>query len=188
MANANKIVKHNLGGVVARLREQGKTVDQILEAINARLNGKDTISSATLRRFIDKLPEAQVVAVHMPEVAQEMGRQVRSFSDQFTNLNEIVEGWLEDVKNSKLTTVTEHGEVVDLGPDWNSRVKVARELREQIKLIADVMERVYNAEQIKLFQESVLEVISEASPEVASAIRDKLKERTDIRRAALLGV
>lgn len=188
MANTrSKIDKFNLGALVARLRDQGYTNAQIHEALQSHLKQGQTLTLRTVDAYVAKLPAKTIAVIHDPDTTREVTKQVESFGDQFADLNRIVRDWLNDVKDARVKIVTDHG-VQDGGPDWNSRVKVAKELREQIKLIADVMERIYNAEQIKLFQESVLEAVGEASPEVAQAIRDKLRERTEIRRAALLGV
>ena len=187
MGNVSKIAKHNLGGLVARLRDQGRTNEQILQAVNTHLAGADVVSMASLNRFIASLPEKAVAVVHDPDTTKVVQAQVSSFAEQFEKLNRITHAWLDEAEHARQQGMTDHGPV-DLGPDWNARTKVARELREQIKLMGETMERIYNAEQVKLFQESVLEAVSEASPEVAQSIREKLRARTEIRRAALLGV
>lgn len=187
MGNVSKIAKHNLGGLVARLRDQGRTSEQILEAVNTHLAGKDEVSMASLNRFIATLPEKAVAVVHDPETTAVVKTQVATFAEQFEKLNRITQGWLDEAENARTLVVTDHG-TQDAGPDWNARTKVAKELREQIKLMGDTMERIYNAEQVRLFQEAVLDAIGEVSPEVAQAIREKLREKTEFRRAALLGV
>jgi hypothetical protein len=182
-----KIEKHGLAFAAIALRNEGLEVKEVLARLNAKLNGKDTIGKATLERFFTNLPAASAPVVHNPQVGEIVQAQVMSFGEQFEKLNRMTVEWLDEAETSRLTGVNDHG-TVDLGPDWNARTKVAKELREQIKLMADTLERIYNAEQVKLFQESVLEAIGEASPEVAQAVRDRLRERTEIRKAALLGI
>jgi hypothetical protein len=188
MANTrSKIDKHNLGGLVARLRDQGRTNAEIHEALTTHLAGKDTISLRSVDTYVRTLPATTVAVIHDPDTTIEVREQVSGFADQFAKLNRITNDWLDEAEKARMFGVNDHG-TVDLGPDWNARTKVAKELREQLKLMGDTMERIYNAEQVKLFQDSVLETISEVSPEVAQAIRNKLRSKTEIRKAALLGV
>lgn len=188
MANTrSKIDKYNLGGLVARLRDQGRTTEQIHEAVLSHLTGKDTIGKRALETYLAKLPATTVAVIHDPDTTEVVREQVSAFADQFAKLNTLTNTWLDEAGKARITAFNDHG-TVDLGPDWNARAKIAKELREQLKLMGDTMERIYNAEQVKLFQDSVLESISEASPEVAQAIRTKLREKTEVRKAALLGV
>lgn len=188
MANTrSKIDKYNLGGLVARLCDQGYTNTQIHEAVQSHLKQGQSVSLRSVDTYVAKLPASKVAIVHNPDVSQEVKTQVSTFAEQFTKLNRITNDWLEEAEKARMVGINDHG-TVDLGPDWNARTKVAKELREQLKLMGDTMERIYNAEQVKLFQESVLESISEVAPEVAQTIRDKLRQKTEIRRAALLGV
>jgi hypothetical protein len=54
--------------------------------------------------------------------------------------------------------------------DWHARKVAASELRGLLKNYADLMGRIHDAEQVQAFQESVLDAIREASPEVAAAV------------------
>jgi hypothetical protein len=72
--------------------------------------------------------------------------------------------------------------------DWQARTTVASQLRETIKLAADLLGRIHDAEQVQLFQQVVMEAVEEADPVTAQRIRDSMRKRQSIRRAALLGV
>lgn len=77
--------------------------------------------------------------------------------------------------------------VTVLVPDWHARTAVSREMRGHLKEYADLMARIHDAQQVQAFQESVLEAIQEAAPEVAHRVVAKLQEKQTIQRAALLG-
>lgn len=165
-------------------------MDVVRDKLNERLaeeGKKDRISKSTLERFFSTLPRAVVVQAHKPEVAESVARHAIDFAGQLSQVNEKVVQWLDEAEHANKWGVDSNGNAVELGPDFQSRVMVARELRGQLTLYADMLEKVFNAEQIKLFQEAVLEAIAEADPEVARKVRDKLRERTEMRRAALFG-
>lgn len=71
--------------------------------------------------------------------------------------------------------------------DWQARTSTSRELRELVKTVADVLQRVHDAGQVQAFQQAVMEAIMEASPEVAAAVVAKMREKQSIVRAHLLG-
>lgn len=77
--------------------------------------------------------------------------------------------------------------VTVLVPDWQARTSVSREMREHLKAYADLMARIFDAQQVQAFQQSVVEAIEEASPEVAHLVLAKLQSKQSIQRAALLG-
>lgn len=72
-------------------------------------------------------------------------------------------------------------------PDWQARTSVSRELREYLKAITDLMERIYSATQVQAFQETVLAAIEDADKPTATKITQALQGVQAARRAALLG-
>jgi hypothetical protein len=56
-------------------------------------------------------------------------------------------------------------------------LKAAGELRGQAQLLATLLEKVHSAEQVKVFQETVLAAVQEAAPDVRAAIGDELRRR-----------
>lgn len=71
--------------------------------------------------------------------------------------------------------------------DWHARKAMASEMRRLLATYTDLMQRVHDAEEVKAFQESLVDAIREASPDVAAAVIAKLRERQSIRKAAILG-
>lgn len=72
--------------------------------------------------------------------------------------------------------------------DWQARAAMSRELRELSKVVADLLQRVHDAGQVQAFQQSVEEAISEASPEVANRVLEKMAAKQSIARAQLMGI
>jgi hypothetical protein len=171
-----KLARHRLEQYVLDLRDEGKTVDEVMEAVNVALDGDDTISKPTIERFLAARAGRATPALHDPAVANTMVERTVTFAEQFAHLNGTVSQWLAEVQEESREDTTGTG----TPPNWAARIGVARELREQLKMLAAVLDRVYDAEQIKLFQETVLDVIAEASPDMATEIRDRLAARTRI--------
>jgi hypothetical protein len=74
-----------------------------------------------------------------------------------------------------------------LVPDWMARTRVAKELRQMLELYANVMGRIYDAQQVQDFQRAVLAAIEAADPHVARQVVEHLHKLQDARKAALFG-
>lgn len=189
-----KVVALGLERDVLKMREQGRTGKEIVAALNRKLarqhkgGGKpQTVSKAALERYIRQLTAATVPAVHEPQAAQENAAMLLDFGKRFGDLDKKLWGWVEEAENAREIKVSATGESIDAGPNWQARIGVSREIQRQLGMFADVMERVYNAEQVADFQQAVVEAIREADPEVAGRVVEKMRERRSIRAAALLG-
>ncbi len=64
---------------------------------------------------------------------------------------------------------------------------VMREAREHTKLYADLLERIFNVEQVAAFQRSVLRVLERQSPELRREVEQELAREQAMVRANLLG-
>ncbi|RJR42497.1 MAG: helix-turn-helix domain-containing protein [Desulfobacteraceae bacterium] len=63
----------------------------------------------------------------------------------------------------------------------DQKIKHVAEIRKQLGLLLDIAQALYNAEEVQAFQQTVLEVISDASPELRHKILSELQQRRAIR-------
>lgn len=195
MASPHKIVKLDLTEVVREGLVDGKTQADILDDLNTELAirhdakpGKPpTIAKASLERYLAAMPEGTVAALHGSDVATKNAAMALDFGHRFKERMTTLDTWLTEVSDSK-RTVTIGDNQVDLGPDWQARKAMMSEERRWLQLYADLMERIYNAEQVRLFQAAVIEALREADAEVAQKVEKALRDATEKRAAALLGM
>ena len=192
----SKIIRYGLERDLIRMRvEQGLEMDEIVRRLNDKLRKDgvdDTIHVSSVKRYLTyKLPAAMTVAAHEPRAAERGLELAMSFGEQFQMLNQKLLDWIEEAESTNITKVVKDKDgkesTVDLGPDWSARLGAARELREHLKLYADLAERIYNAAQVKAFQEAVMETIESVDPAVARQIERKLQAKQSHRIRALLG-
>lgn len=196
MASPNRVIDLGLEQLAVKLRAEGLTQAKILAGLNEELGRRRQVNPTadqrdlglkSLVRYFATLDAATLPAAHQPQaVAENAALQIR-FGQQFADLNETIGVWLEEAKGArKLVAVAGVG-VEDVGPDWDARTKVAKALQQNLDSYGDLLERIYNAEQIKMFREEVLRAIREESPECARRIQARMQERQSIRVAALTG-
>ena len=130
-------------------------------------------------RWTAALDKASVPHIHAPQRAAQNAAAGVDITGRIKRTLDQLDEWLPRAE----AEVTEAG-----GQNWTAMLRIIREAREQTKLYADLLERVYDIEQVQAFQEHVLAAVQEADPETAERIRESLRRRHDIRRAALLGV
>jgi hypothetical protein len=192
-----KIVKLGVEDVVREGLVDGLTHPEIIEAVNTELairhgsgQGKKgappSISKGALDRYLAALPEDAAAAVHKQEVAAANAAMALDFEQRFRSRMNTLNDWLEEVSNAE-RTMEVNGAKVNLGPDWSARKAMMSEERRWMQLYVDLMERLYNAQQVQLFQEAVMEAIRDESPEAAARIAQSLQAKVQTRAAAILG-
>lgn len=173
----SKIVKYGLEELVIDMRNgigaRGAIVDACNDVLRER-NVTDRISLGSVRRYLRSLDEEIVAVAHQPRHTERAVGLTLDFAGQFNDLNAKLRRWVEEADTRP-------------DPNWAERIAMARELRAHLELFVDVMEKLYNAEQARLFQQTVLAVIEEASPEMASDITRRLIESQGLRVRAILG-
>lgn len=188
-----KIIALGLEDLVVDARGRGRSLSQIADELNAELAARGdttaTVSKESVKRYLATLDRATVPAAHTPQAAQANALVSIEFGRRLQTLDRLVASWLDEAHTAEKTVQIGYGDTstFETVPDWQARTSVAREMRELLKVYADLMQRIHDAEQVRAFQESVVEAISEASPEVAAAVLSKLRGRQSIQRAALLG-
>lgn len=190
---ASKILDLGLEEQVLASREQGEGLDKTVVRCNqelARRGVESTVSKSTVKRYLASLDRATVPVAHQPQVAQENARVAIAFAERLNRLDQLLGRWLDEAQDAEKIVVVGSGETAYevRSPDWHARTGIAREMRGLLATYTDLMQRVHDAEEVKAFQESVVDAIREASPEVAAAVLAKLRERQSVVKASLLGM
>lgn len=213
MPRQSKIAKYGLERMVFELRKDGFFPKAIAELCNAELEDRgvaDSVTSKAVERHFRALDGASAPEVHAPRAVEANATLAVSVADRLGLLDEHVSRWIVEADRAVKPM---HGVVYDVNTeqivsdrfapegeepdenacvpvfvaDWHARGTAARELREATKAVADILARVHDVEQVQAFQQSVMEAIGEASPEVAHKVLEKMREKQSIRRAHLLG-
>jgi hypothetical protein len=188
----SKIMELQLEQTVVDARAAGKALDGIVVLCNqdlARRGVEQTVSKSTLKRYLARLAPGTVAAAHEPTAARANAHVAIAFAERLNRLDQLLGMWLEEAVDAQQPVTVGSGDsaTVEMVPDWRARGIMAREMRGLLGTYTDLMQRVHDAEEVKAFQESVLDAIREADPNVAAAVIAKLRERQSIRKAAILG-
>lgn len=191
----SRIITLELENDVMRLREDRVNIDDITAELNVRLSDRwdgkgecPTVSKAAVHRYMIKLDKATVPAVHEPGVARANAMRAVNLGADMQDLHEKLKTWMGEAENAKIVFTDKDGNVVSEQIDWKARTGVAQQMINSTKLYADLLERIYAADQVRQFQESVLQAIEQADPATAVRVRDALRGKRSIRQAALLGL
>lgn len=191
----HKIVQHGLEKHVLKLRGSGKTLPEIRDELNERIRAKgnaDRLTTRAIERYLATLDEGSVPIAHQPQVAEENVRLGMNVAGDVADLTDKLRAWLIEAEEGKTPVYGKDdlgdAVIVEWLPDWRARTSVAREFRETLKFTAEILERIYNQERIRVFQQTVLEVINEADPETARLVKSRFQSNAEIMRARLLGL
>lgn len=195
MARPSRIIQLGLEKTVIRERAKHHSMEKIVATLNRQLDKRRSagekvggpIPVNTLGRYLRSLDAASAPALHTVEVVQANTRLSINFGDQFLELNATMNVWLEEAKTARKMVAVAGVGVEDAGPDWDARVKTATALQRNLDSYADLLERIFDADQVRMFREEVLTAISEESPECARRIQARLQARQSVRIAALTG-
>ena len=150
-----------------RLVREGNGVSQIAKKLGV---AKGSVSKRLkdLRVGITK----DVVLRSAPQIVD---RQLNAM-DQLKKINGLINGELDYIeKNIETATGQERKDLQE------QRLKHVAEVRKQLGLLLEIAQALYNAEEVAAFQQSVLEEIGHAAPEVKDRILQRLNERRAIR-------
>jgi hypothetical protein len=175
----SKIVQLGLEKDALSLRDQGRTLREIADALTqqlARAGSDETVSYPGVERYFASLDRATVAVAHRPQVAAEnaavsidVAQRIR---DSLVRLDQLL-GAAEEESDGR--------------PNWYATLGVIREVREHTKLYADLLERVYNVAHVEAFQRAVLRVLERQSLQVRAAVEAELAREQHLVRARLLG-
>jgi len=156
-----------------RLVREGNSVSQIAKKLGVT-KGSVSKRLKDLRVGITK----DVVLRSAPQIVD---RQLNAM-DQLKKVNGLINNELDYIeKNIETATGQERKELQE------QRLKHVAEVRKQLGLLLDIAQALYNAEEVAAFQQSVIEEIGHAAPEVRDRILQRLNERRAIRSTIALG-
>lgn len=185
-----KVVALDVEKQAVDARNKGRTAAEAkvqIDALLKRRGSTETITIRAIQRYWATLDEKTIAPAHEPQMAERNADLSVGVASDIQRLRERLLKWVEEAEEAR-NEVFDGEEVRDVGPDWRARTQVSKELRETLKLIVDVLERVHNAEAIAVFQQTVYEVVREASPELQREIKRRFESNREIIRAKLLGL
>lgn len=187
-----KVIKYELEDLVLDARRRGRSNAQIAGECNEQLVKaavKDTLTAKAVERYLATLDRATVPEAHQPQVAAENARLAIDVAERMGLIDGRLRSWLDEAEDSVIEYMVGHGEgaYTQTRPDWHARLGVAKQLRQVVETVVNILERIHNAEQIAAFQEELVQVIRDADPETAKLLIERLQARQSVHRAALIG-
>ncbi len=95
---------------------------------------------------------------------------------QLRKINDLINGELDHIGAEMIGKI---------GPEratlQDQRLKHVAEIRKQLSLALEIAQVLYNADEVKAFQQEVVAIIGEVAPETRNAIIQRLRERRAIR-------
>jgi hypothetical protein len=186
-----KIVALELEEQALAGRNAGKTLDELRDRLNALLKKRGSREAVTVRaieRYWATLDRASVVPAHQPQLAERNADVGMKLGREIQQLHHKLHRWLDEAEDAKSATYDSDGSVISEDVDWRARTSVAREFRETLRFTAEMLERIYNVEQIRVFQQTVLETIGDVSPEMQRDVKRRFEANQQVVRAKLLGL
>lgn len=169
MGRPGKIAKYGLEVEATELRGQGKSLDEIASILSAKLPPGETLSRMAVARFFDSTPKAvrQVVRATRRRCAEVVSAQMR-WIDRFQKIHQRTWDILAKLEGENRPHLVH---------------RYIAEVRKQLTLEADIIRMLADAQEIKLFQETVLEVVGEVAPDAREEILRRLERRRALRSA-----
>jgi hypothetical protein len=174
-------------------RERGLAPLEVVDCLNRLLKARkhtEQITLAQYNRWLKKLDKESIGPAHRSKVVERNVALGVNITGRLEAALERLDTWLpiaESEGDQVMCPECEHE--FDGGPrDWRARLGVLKEMREHVKLYSELLERVYDMQNVAEFQGTVLAAIEEADPATAQRVREGLAKKHEVRRAALLGV
>lgn len=156
-----------------RLVREGNSVSQIAKKLG--------VAKGSVSKRLKDLKVGITKDVVLRSAPQIVDRQLNAM-DQLKKINTLINGELDYIeKNIETATGQERKELQE------QRLKHVAEVRKQLGLLLEIAQALYNAEEVAAFQESVIQEIGHAAPEVRDRILQRLNERRAIRSTIALG-
>lgn len=204
-----KIVQLALEETVLDGRRASRSNAQIALACTQALWDRDmegSVSEAAVKRYLATLDEHTIPALHAPQAAEQNAVIAVDVVARINRLDELLQKWIEQAENAgrskwgvmwdqvqqKVIAADEAGDAIEpveiFEVDWQARSHMATVMLKHLAQFTDLMERLFDAEQVKAFQQEVMTAIEEADPATARKIVERLQSRQSAVRARLLGV
>jgi predicted transcriptional regulator len=95
----------------------------------------------------------------------------------------VVDGKLDAIEQLTKINIKANELLDEVEQDPQLTIKIMAEIRGQLKLQLEIFETLYSLQAVQEFQDTVLEAISEAAPEVRNEIISKLNGRRSLRQS-----
>jgi predicted transcriptional regulator len=106
------------------------------------------------------------------ESAQKINVRKLNAMAQLERINSAIQKQLDEIQK-ELKSATGPGKA-DLR---DAQIKATAEIRKQLSLLLDISRTLYDVEQVKAFQEIVLEELQNVEPEIRNRVLKRLRER-----------
>lgn len=161
MGRRSKVEALGLGEAVMALAREGKNFSHIARILDRGLTRKN------VQRYLASSKRDIVPVTHQEVVAQQAVASVfntqQALEQIFGDLNVL----LEKIGDEKA----------------RERIACLREMRNCVETGMDILRTLYDVEEVKAFQEEVLQAVGEADAETRERIIRRLQERRSARRA-----
>lgn len=132
------------------------------------------VSESAARRYLDATPEAAAPVIAQQRAILETANS--SLWDTRASLDENYGRLLKLYRQLDAGIVQQNGEFVTVTP-VATNVAALREIREHIRLSVDLAKLLIDIEEVRKFQQAVIEAIGEADPPTRDRLIAKLRER-----------
>jgi DNA-binding Lrp family transcriptional regulator len=156
---------------LARLHAQGLGVSQIARALGV---GKSAVSRRLKRLKARSIPPGEVIDIERQEKPKPIERKLDAFG-QLEHINQLCNMELDFLQESLANCKPLQRPIIQ-----KQQLAHVQEIRAQIKLLAEIAQAVTHYEEVKKFQEIVLQEIGNVSPEARDKILSRLEKRSSI--------
>ena len=133
------------------------------------------VSKGCISKRVKALKVGVCKDVVLRSASEIVDRQIDAM-DQLRKINGLINGELDYIEqNIKNATGESRRELQE------QRLKHVAEIRKQLSLLLEIAQALYNAEEVRAFQEAVLTEIGNVSNEVRDAIIERLNKRRAVR-------
>lgn len=150
-----------------KLVREGNSVSQIAKRMKVSKGG---VSKALKR--LNVAVTSQAALREAPRIVQ---KNLDAMS-QLININRLINEELNHIEESLKTASAEDRKQLQ-----DQKLKHVAEIRKQLSLLLDIAQTLYNAEEVRVFQETVLEALGSVSPELRHKVMHELQQRRAIR-------
>ncbi len=148
-----------------------------------------TINDTKLLRLIDQGLTQVQTAKELGVSKQAVHARLRTLRGRTTyaiaaaKVSRMVNSKIDAVEQLKIINARAHDLLKKAEDDAPISVKLMAEIRNQLRLQLDIYEMLYSLQGAAEFQESVLEVLEEANPNLRKKVISKLNEKSALRSA-----
>lgn len=150
-----------------QLVRSGKSVSEIA--------GKLNVTKGAVSKALKRLNVAITKDVAMRAAPKIVDHQIDAMG-QLKKINDIINGELDSVNQNIQTATGENRKDLQ-----RQQLEHVAEVRKQVSLLLDISRTLFDAEEVKAFQNIILEEIGRAAPEVQDRIVTRLNARRAVR-------